>query len=113
MPNSTGTFYRHGIPTVLQRQTIVTAERTADVVYQNTTGKTILVFSCWDLGGKASTLSFFSDGANPPGTEVARIAGNQPQSSIQQLVCVVLAGHYYQCRVQAGTPTLINWIEYD
>ena len=94
-------------------QNIVTGSRAANIAYQNTAGKGMLVSACWDLAGKTTTLSFLSDAANPPTTEVARIADIAPQTgNIAQVFTMVLAGNWYLLSEPTGAAVLIVWVEY-
>jgi hypothetical protein len=94
-------------------QAVLTGSRVANVAYQNTTGKGMLVSTSWDLAGKTTNLVFYSDAANPPVTEVARIANPSPQTGVvAQVFTLVLAGHWYQCSEPTGSAILIVWVEY-
>jgi hypothetical protein len=91
----------------------VTGSRVANTAYQNTTGRGMLVSTSWDLAGKTTTLSFRSDAANPPVTEVARIANPNPQAGVvAQVITMVLPGNWYLCSEPTGSATLIVWVEY-
>jgi hypothetical protein len=107
-----GHFYRNGIQLAYTNQNVATAARTAGTVYVNNTGKTLFVITCWNLGGKNSTISALSDTANPPVTEVAQIADASASTTTVELFFLVLAGYNYLCSVTAGTPTLVSWVEY-
>jgi len=109
----TGHFYRNGVQLSISSQNVVTATRAANTVYQNTTGKTMFIMTCWDLGGRNSTLSALSDSANPPTTEVAQIADSSTSSTTVELFFMVLLNNFYNCSVTAGSPTLISWVEYE
>jgi hypothetical protein len=110
--NVSGHFYRAGVQLAITNQSVVTASRAAGVAYQNTTGKVMFVMTCWDLGGKNSTISALSDAAAAPTTEVAQIADTSTSSTTVELFFMVLNGNYYECSVTAGTPTLVSWVEY-
>ena len=102
-----------GPPGGVTAQNVATASRAAGVVYQNTSGKAMYVAISWDLSAKSCELSFRTDAANPPVTEVARVADTSPSGTVlKQIVAVVLAGNYYECAVLTGTPVLVAWVEY-
>jgi hypothetical protein len=110
--NVLGHFYRNGIQLSISSQAVVTGSRAAGVTYENTTGKTMFVMSCWNLGGKNSTINALTDTANPPITMVAEVADTSNSATTVQVFFMVLAGSYYQLQVTAGTPTLVTWTEY-
>jgi hypothetical protein len=100
-----------GLP--ITSQSVVTGSRAAETVYQNTTGKTLCVSTCWNLAGNNSALSAHSDAANPPTTEVGRVSDSSPQAEMEQLFVVVLPGNYYLFHVLTATVTLVSWVEYN
>jgi hypothetical protein len=110
--NVTGHFYRAGVQLAISNQNVATASRAAGVVYLNNTGKTMFVMTCWNLGGKSSTLNALSDAANPPTTQVAQIADQSTSITTVELFFMVLPNNNYLLSVAAGTPTLVTWVEY-
>jgi hypothetical protein len=110
--NVTGHFYRAGVQLSITNQNVVTASRAAGTVYSNGTGKTLFVMTCWDLGGKNSTISALSDAANPPTAQVAQVADTSTSATTVELFFMVLPGNNFLCSVTAGTPTLVSWVEY-
>jgi hypothetical protein len=110
--NISGHYRRGGVQLSISNQSVLTASRAANTVYQNTTGKTMFIMTCWDLGGRNSTLSGLSDSANPPTTEVAQIADTSTSSTTVELFFMVLPNNFYNCSVSAGSPTLVSWVEY-
>jgi hypothetical protein len=110
--NTSGHYYRAGVQLAINSQNVVTASRAAGTVYNNNTGKTMFVMISWNLGGQNSTISCYSDSANPPTTMVAQVADTSNQASTQELFFMVLPGNNYLCSVSAGTPTLMVWTEY-
>jgi hypothetical protein len=110
--NVSGHYYRAGVQLAINNQNVTTASRAAGTVYLNNTGKTMFVLTCWNLGGKNSTISALSDTANPPTTEVAQVADQSTSTTTVELFFMVLPNYNYLCSVAAGTPTLVSWTEY-
>ena len=110
--NVTGHYYRSGVQLSINNQNVATASRAPGTVYNNNTGKTMFVLTCWNLGGKNSTINVLSDTANPPTTQVAEIADQSTSVTTVQLFFLVLPGNNYLLSVAAGTPTLVAWTEY-
>jgi hypothetical protein len=110
--NVSGHFYRAGVQLAITAQTDVTASRAAGTVYNNNSGKTMFVMTSWNLGGKLSEITAFSDTANPPTTAIARIHDESPSTVITELFFMVLPTNNYLCSITSGTPTLVAWIEY-
>jgi len=92
--NLTGHYFRSGVQLSIGLQSVVTASRAAGAVYQNTSGKTLFIMTCWNLGGKSSTISALSDTLNPPTTEVAQIADQSNLPATVELFFMVLPGYY-------------------
>jgi len=102
-----------GPPGSITSQSVATASRAGNVVYQNTSGVGMLVLTSWDLSSKSAQISALSDAADPPATQVAEIAATDANSgTIAQLWFPVLAGNFYACSITGGTPTLVSWVEY-
>jgi len=108
----TGDVYRNGTHLRCNNQSDVTGSRVANVVYQNTVDKAMFVNICWNLQGKTSALSFYSDSNNPPTTLVAQVSDTNPSPVVVQLFGMVLGGNYYMCQVGAAGVTLVSWVEY-
>ncbi|NJD76277.1 MAG: hypothetical protein FIB08_04170 [Candidatus Methanoperedens sp.] len=90
-------------------QTNVTASRVSDgTVYQNTSGKPIMVtFSCYYASGIV-TITAFTDAANPPTTQVGT---DTAQTNMGGSVSFwVLPGNYY--KINATPLTTKWWIEW-
>jgi len=112
--NVTGAYRRNGVSLAITNQTDVSGSRAAGVVYQNTTGKTIFVSCCWNLQAKSSSINVYTDASNPPTSLVAQMSDPSNSSGITtQIFFMVLTGHYYECVVTQGAPTIVSWIEYD
>lgn len=93
----------------LTTQSVVTGSRAINTVYQNTSGKPMLV----TISGDASVNSYFdilTDANNPPTTVVARQGFNI--SEWRSISFLVLPGNYYKLSVLAGTPTPYRWTEW-
>jgi hypothetical protein len=111
--NVNGRYLQNGAPIrIYTTQAVLTASRAPGAVYQNTTGKSMLVVACWDLANKASTLRYVSDTSATPTTEVAQISNSSPQGVTVELFCVVLPNYYYSCQIVSGGPNLVSWVEY-
>jgi hypothetical protein len=110
--NVSGHYYRSGVQLSINTQNVATASRAPGTVYNNNTGKTMFVLTCWNLGGKNSTIDVLSDSANPPTTQVAEIADQSTSVTTVQLFFLVLPGNNYLLSIAAGTPTLVAWTEY-
>jgi hypothetical protein len=108
----TGHVYRNGVILAIQNQAVVTASRASNVTYQNTSGKAMFVMTCWNLGGQNSTIDALSDTVTPPVQQVAQIFDSSTSATTVELFFMVLNGYFYQCKVTAGTPTLVSWTEY-
>jgi hypothetical protein len=101
---------KHAADLVIGSQNSVTASRSLGTVYQNTTGKTMLItVSAYttDVG-----VGYFAetDGSNPPVTRVLR--HDVPASYYQSIFFIVLPGNYYKVDFISGTKTLGYWIEW-
>jgi len=101
-----------GIQSVVTSQDVVTGSRAANAVYQNTSGATMFVMSCWHMLSGTAQVSFVSDANNPPTTVVGLIADpGGTGSTTLELFAPVLDGYFYQCQVM-GSPVLVSWTEY-
>jgi hypothetical protein len=89
----------------------VTASRVVNTVYQNTTGKHILVIIGMNNGSASATLSVLTDAANPPTTTVW--AEDSAASNLLPIMFLVKNNDFYKLTVSAGTPAVpIAWLEY-
>lgn len=86
----------HTIGGAGQRWYNMTSQRSRDVVYQNTTGRPIMVHV---RGGSAGTFSVSQD--NSSWVDVG-----EKESYYRTAYGIVPAGHYYRC-----TGTIVNWAE--
>ena len=107
-----GDYLRNGVPLAITNQGVVTGSRASNTVYQNTTGKTMFIMTCWDLGGKSSTLTALADANDPPSTTIAQVSDASNQATTIELFFMVLVNHFYECQVTSGTPALVSWVEY-
>lgn len=87
----------------------VTASRSVNTVYQNTSDKDmILLISASNDGGLSSVyFDIYADASNPPTTLVAR-AGIAYRN---QVVAIVPRTYYYKYVPSAGATTILSWIE--
>ncbi len=81
--------------------------RALDTVYQNTTGRPLLVIVSAHDAGAVYTLSFITDSANPPTTLRAKVSNNGAWGSV--LCGIIIPNEYY--KVTNGN-TINGWVEY-
>ncbi len=82
-----------------------TGTRNVDTVYQNTTGKTIMVI--YSDAGNAGELAGYVEAANPPTKKVSRIN----QGTCQTMTFMVPDNQYYKVTLVSGTSTQKAWYE--
>ncbi len=90
----------------------VTATRSLNTIFQNTTGKTMTVLVT--IGGSNSGGIFFSatalvGAANPPTMNLGNIGATGNGNAQGMLTLIVLPGYYYKVAATAGT--IDKWIE--
>jgi hypothetical protein len=90
-------------------QTVVS--RALATVYQNATGKPMYVSAQIGINATSSTVQAKTDGANPPTTVVSEFA-NSTVTNWTTLFFIVLPGNYYSVSFQAGSGSVIAWIEW-
>jgi len=102
-----------GAPGGYTQQSVVTANRSANTVYRNTGATAMFVLTTWDLTSNNATVEARTDATTPPTTEVARVRDPSTSGAITAaLPMIVLSGNYYMCAITGGTPTLLEWVEY-
>tara|TARA_Y100000310_G_scaffold327860_1_gene394863 strand:+ start:2114 stop:2527 length:414 start_codon:yes stop_codon:yes gene_type:complete len=85
--------------------------RTLDTVYQNTSGKTLLVTVSAEMAN-TDDVTVDTDSSTPPTTQVARIQFSGGGTLEQCVSFLVLDTHYYQVNDAAGTPPIV-WTEWE
>lgn len=90
----------------------VTGSRVVGTVYQNTTGKHILVLVGLNAGtGATNTVDVLSDAANPPTTKIWSM--DQGSGALIPVMFLVKNNDHYEVTVSAGTANVpIAWYEY-
>jgi hypothetical protein len=83
-------------------------------VYQNTTGKPLLVKVTINSPlTQNAQVAFFCDGSNPPTTEVTMVAQGNANTWVFQASFIVLPGWYYKATLQAGSGVGVqDWCEW-
>ena len=109
-PTSSQYLDKGWIPAEPSIQSNVTASRSLGTVYQNTTGKTMLItVSAYSTAAGAGYFAE-TDGSNPPAARVLR--HDVPANYYQSIFFIVLSGNYYKVDFISGTTTLGFWTEW-
>lgn len=90
-----------------QAQNVVTAQRAAGVIYQNTSGKSMFVTITGNISS-ASSITAFSDATLNPNTEVGAV--NIVATKVP-ISFMVLNNNYYTITT-TGTVALVCWAEW-
>lgn len=91
-------------------QAVVTGTRTTNIVYQNTSGKTMYV--CVTLAIVQCSVVVYTDAAAAPVTEVTRLETNESSQDTRQLFFIVLPGNYYKLTAAGTTFDVVVWTEW-
>lgn len=90
-----------------QNQNVVTTQRTLGAIYQNITGKTILVTITANISS-TSSITIFTDSTLSPTIEVA---ANNAAATKSPVTFMVLNNNYYTTTT-TGTVVLVCWAEW-
>jgi hypothetical protein len=101
-------------------QNVVTGSRNINTsgspnayVYQNTTGKTMMVtVSAYNSGGAQAQWIAYSDNASSPTTIVVQAIGLTATAQIVPMTFLVLPNNYYKVTAVNNPVTLANWTEW-
>ena len=96
-------------------QNVVTANRAIGAVYQNTTGKAMVVMATVNIGSASpAVVQAQSDGSNPPTTNVGYWQIYNTPSTTVAITFVVLSGNFYKVGAYggAGPPVILCWTEW-
>ncbi len=96
---------------VFKTQNIVTGSRTFGTIYQNTTGKTMMITVATTLGS-GEGLYGESGAVSPPTSAVAEIYNNGLPQIYSSMSFMVIPGNYYRVQITNGAPSLICWTEW-
>lgn len=89
------------------------ATRAIGTVYQNTTGKPLLVSVAAQNSGTNGCITANTGATSSPATPVAQMSGQQNGDGLTNLQFFVLLGNYYEVVATNGTQTLLIWREYE
>ena len=110
--NVTGVYRVNGVPiSAITTQNVVTASRTMNTVYQNTSGKPMCVVITAQNGGTTGVTLIYSDSSSAPTTVIAEI-GNGPSQAAFTVTFWVLSGNYYKATAPGSPMGLLYWVEY-
>jgi hypothetical protein len=93
-------------------QTVVTTSRTVGTVYQNTSGRPMLVVASVRSSVAGATFTLSTDGNASPATPVCQITMAAAAGNIVILTAFALPGNYYKVTLDSGTPTVNLWTEW-
>ncbi len=112
--NCTGAFRVNGTPISagggFTTQSVVTGSRVLNIVYQNTSGKPMLVTATVSITN--ATLNAVVDAASSPSTVVASPANASGTTQYVTVSFVVLPGYYYKVFQSGGSATIGYWVEW-
>ena len=110
--NITGQYLVNGVPLPSGGPTSmpVNGGKTINVVYQNTTGKTVYVSASFSVPSN-SNIAGTVGATNPPSTTVA-LCGAGAQAQYMHLFFLVLAGQFYEVLSAGSVATLYGWVEW-
>jgi hypothetical protein len=91
-------------------QNNVAGSRAVFTVYQNTSGKPMLVVASV-ASNSSSLFTGVTDGGNPPNTIVLEQYAASPNSSAM-VAFIVLPGNFYRVVSSAGSPVVHQWTEW-
>jgi hypothetical protein len=99
------------VPTYISTQSVVTGSRALGTVYQNTTGKPMLVVVSAHTNSTGAQMYAYTDNSATPTTVVSKqdqmVASNDMEKSF-----IVLSGNYYKVDFTAGVKNLSYWTEW-
>ena len=110
--NCTGAYLVNGValPSGGPTSMPVNGGKTINVVYQNTTGKTVYVSASFSVPSN-SNIAGTVGATNPPSTTVA-LCGAGAQAQYMHLFFLVLAGQFYEVLSAGSVATLYGWVEW-
>lgn len=99
-------------PNLFTTQNVVTSSRTTGTVFQNKTGKPMLVAITGIAGSTAGDGNIFCNSFTPPTTQVARI--NLPATVVgcDSATFIVPINFFYKMDSSGGNWTIGFWVEY-
>lgn len=84
--------------------------RALDTVYQNTTGKPVMVVICIRLQANEQAVAYCGASSPPSGVVSMRSQGSGDTQG--QLIFIVPPSYYYRVVSQVGTPIKETWVEW-
>jgi len=90
--------------------------RALDTIYQNTSGKIKVVsVSITTTAEEVETVESLTDSATPPTTVINKQGSADSTSGALRfsMTFIVLVNHYYKVAISTGSPTLLEWHEWD
>lgn len=85
--------------------------RSLNTVYQNTTGKPLLVTVNMTFEGN-EFVQCLQGSANPPTSDTGALGCNSITQAVMSHTFIVPINYYYKVLVVTGTPTINRWVEY-
>jgi len=90
-----------------QAQNIVTGQRALGTIYQNTSGKTMLVSVTMNVGSTSSASAYSDSSLNP----MTSVGSTNISATLNTLSFMVLNNNYYTITT-SGTVSLVSWVEW-
>lgn len=92
-------------------QNDVTGSRAVNVVYQNTSGGTMLMDISFYASSANGSINPVTDSNAAPTSEVAYDHTGAPTDR-STISFIVLDGNYYKLNITGSTPTIVHWVEW-